>query len=110
MDFVDYLMFFAYAIFCVTLISALVFAVLPLFRNVKKAIPALIGIVGAAAFYFICYLLSSGEPFTITTGTGVETTSGAVMRFVEANMFMTYIAVLAALLAILFTSVANYFK
>ena len=110
MDFVDYLMIFAYVIFGVTLLSAVVFAVLPIFKNFKKAIPVLLVIVGAVAFYFVCYMLASGEPFTITTGTGDSTTSGGVMKFVEANMFMTYIVFAVSILAILYSSVASYFK
>jgi len=110
MDFVDYLMIFAYIIFCVTLLSALVFAVLPIFQDFKKAIPVLIGIVGAVAFYLVCYFLSSGEPMTITTGTGTQTISSGVMKFVEANMFMTYFTVVIALLAIIYSSVSSYFK
>ena len=110
MDFVDYEMIFAYAIFCVTLLSAIVFSVVPIFKNFKKAIPVLLGIVGAVAFYLICYALANSEPLTITTGTGIETTSGGVMRFVEANIFMAYSAFAIALLALAYSSVSSYFK
>ena len=110
MDFVDYLMIFTYIIFGVTLLSAIVFATLPLFRDFKKAIPVFLGIGGAVLFYLVCYMLASGDPFTITTGTGDETTSGGVMKVVEANMFMTYIVFLVSILAILYSSVSSYFK
>ena len=109
-EFVDYLILFAYIIFAVTLLSAFVFAVIPIFRDFKKAIPVLIGIVGAVAFYWVCYMLASGEPLTITTGTGDSTTSGGVMKFVEANMFMTYIVFGVSILSIIYSSVANFFK
>jgi len=109
-EFVDYLILFAYIIFGVTTILAVVFALLPLFQNLKKALTTLAGIGGLVLFYLLCYMLTSGDPFTITTGTGDETTSGAVMKLVEANMFMTYITLVIALLAILYSSIASYFK
>ena len=110
MDFVDYELIFAYAMFGITLLSAVVFSVIPIFKDFKKAIPVLIGIVGAVAFYLVCYALASSEPLTITTGTGDETTSGGVMRFVEANIFMTYSVFSFALLALVYSSVSSYFK
>ena len=109
-ELVDYEILFAYAIFGVTLISALVFAALPLFRDFKKAIPALVALVGAAALYFLCYFMASGDPLTITTGTGDETYAEGVMKFVEANMFMTYIVFGFSILALIYTSISSYFK
>ena len=107
---VDYQILFAYFMFGVALLSALVFAVVPLFRNFKQALTALVAVGGIAVIYLICYMLTAGDPFTITTGTGDQTFSGGVMKFVEANLFMTYITFAIAVLAIIYSSISSYFK
>ena len=107
---VDYQLLIVYIMFGIALLSELVFAAVPLFRNFRKALTALIAVGGLVLLYFLFYMMSSGEPFTISTGTGDDTISGGVMKFVEANLFMTYATFAFSLLAIAYSSVSSYFK
>ena len=107
---VDYQILFAYIMFGIALFSALVFAAVPLFRDFKKALTTLISVGGVALFYIVCYMLTSGDPFTYSTGSGDFTISGGVMKFVEANLFMTYVTFAISILAIVYSSISTYFK
>jgi len=103
---VDFGLPFTYFIFAVALLSAVAFPAIQLFQDVKKAITALVGVVGLALVYLLCYLLAKSEPLILAE----ETITAETMKFVEANLFMTYITFSIAVIAILYSSVSKYFK
>ena len=103
---VDFGLPLTYIIFTVALLSAVVFPAIQLFQDVKKAITALVGLVGLALLYLLCYAIAKSEPLILTE----ETISAETMKFVEANLFMTYITFAIALIAIIYSSVSQYFK
>ena len=107
---VDFGLPFTYIIFLVALLSVLGFALYQLvylfIDSPKKALTVLGSVVGVIFIYLICYLMAKGEPFI----SGEDTISGGTMRFVEANLLMTYISFTIAVLAIVYSSVSQYFK
>ena len=107
---VDYGLIFTYIVFGIGVLSAFVFPAIQLFQNLKKALTALAGVCGLVLLYLLFYMLASSEAFTISTGTGDTTISAGVMKFVEANLFMTYAIFAFSVLAIVYSSVSNYFK
>ena len=110
-EIVDYQLLFAYFIFGVATVSVFVFPAIQLFQNPKKALTAIAGVAGLALIYFLFFTLAKAEPYTISTGTGDTTTIAAgAMKFVEANLYMTYAVFLFSVLAIVYSTVSNYFK
>ena len=103
---VDFGLPFAYFIFAVALLSAVTFPAIQLFQDVKKAITALVGVVGLALIYLLCYVIAKSEPLVLSE----ETIAAETMKFVEANLFMTYITFMIAVIAIIYSSVSQYFK
>ena len=105
-EFVDYSLLFVYFVFGIALVTVLAFPAIQLFRNFKKALTALAGVTGLVAIYFLCYMLAKPEPFV----SGDISVSAMTMKFVEANIFMTYIVFAISILAIIYSFVASYFK
>ena len=103
---VDFGLPITYIVFAVALLSAVAFPAVQLFQDVKKAITALVGVVGLAVLYLLCYAVAKSEPLILTD----ETISAETMKFVEANLFMTYITFSIALIAIIYSAVSQYFK
>jgi hypothetical protein len=83
-----------------------VFPLVQTFRNLKTARNVLIGIAGVVVFFFVCYLLASETPLKI----GNIEASGQQMRLVEASMIAFYLLLATSVLAILYSSISNYFK
>ena len=86
--------------------SVIVFPVIQMFQDLKKAARALIGIGIVAALFVICFLLADKKDFSI----GEIYVSANQMQYVEASIYMVYILLFSSVLAILLTPVSRYFK
>ena len=87
-------------------LSVIVFPVIQMFQDLKKAARALIGLGVIAALFAICYLLADRKDFSI----GDIYVSANQMKFVEASIYMVYILLFSTVLAILITPVSRYFN
>jgi len=103
---VNYGLIITYVVLGIGILSALVFPTVQMFQDIKKAMVGLIGLGGLFVVYLLCYVMAKAEAFTI----GETFVSADAMKIVEANLFMTYLALLIALLGIGFSSVSHYFK
>ena len=97
---------FAYFCLGVAALSAVVFPIIQMIQNWKKAITALIGVGAVAVLFLICFLLADKQEFTI----GDKYASAAQMQLVEGSIFTFYALLLIAVIAILYSSVSSYFK
>jgi len=105
-ELVDYELLITYLIFCIALFSALIFPAIELFKDLKKTLITLGGVVVVAAFFLLCYSLAKGEPYT----TGDTSVTAEGMKFVGAILFMTYVMFGISILSILYASISSYFK
>ena len=87
-------------------VSVIVFPVIQMIQDLKKAARALTGIGIIAVLFVICFLLADKKDFSI----GEIHVAASQMQFVEASIYMVYILLFASVLAILLTPVSRYFK
>ena len=87
-------------------LSAILFPVIQMFQDFKKAKTALIGVGAVAALFVICYLISDYQDFT----KGDTYISAGQMRFIEAGIYLFYILLIGTGAAILYSTVSRYFK
>ena len=103
---VGFVMPFAYICLGIAALAAIVFPLVQMFQDWKKAKTALIGVGALAAIFLICYLLSDYQEFTI----GTSYVAAGQMQLVEASIFTFYVLLSVAVVAILYSSVSRYFK
>lgn len=96
----------AYIALGIAVLGVVVFPLLQMFQDLKKAISTFVAIGILLVVFFACYFLSANEALSIGE---VHVASGQ-MRFIEAGIFLTYLLLVGALLAILYSSVSRYFK
>ncbi len=100
----------AYILVGITLLLALAFPLVYMFSNTQNMIRTL-GILAAAAIVIgFAYLLSSDVPLYIPGFDGTDNSDPGVLRFVDTGIFTTYFLIGLALISILFSEVAKYFK
>ena len=87
-------------------LGAIVFPIIQMFQDFKKAGITFLAVGLLAVVFIVCYVLSANEPFTI----GEIHVEAGQMRFVEAGIIMVYLLMAASLIAILYSSVSRYFK
>jgi O-antigen ligase len=93
-------------IFCAFL--AIIFPLIQLIQNPKRALTILIGIAAIAGLWFVSYSLSTGSvdpDFLIKNNT-----TESVARYVGAGMICTYIIFGATIIAALYSEISKAFK
>ena len=103
---VSYVIPLAYVGLGIATLSALFFPVIQMFRDLKKAKTAFIGIGAVVVLFVICFLLAGKQDFSV----GEIHVAGGQMQVVEASIFTFYILLTVSVLAILYSSVSRYFK
>jgi len=96
----------AYICLGIAAVSVIVFPVIQMFQDLRKASRAFAGIGIIAALFVVCFLLADKMDFSI----GEIHVAASQMQFVEASIYMVYILLFASVLAILLTPVSRYFK
>ncbi len=96
----------AYLALFIAAVSALIFPFIQMFQDLKKAKIAFFGVGALIVLFVICYLLATGEPFTI----GEINVSAGNMRFIEASIYLFYFLLAGSVLAILYSTISRYFK
>jgi len=107
--FTDNMIYWAYALFIISTLSALLFPIISLVTDIKKAKNSLIGIVGLAVIVGLAYVLASGviptfhnfEKFNITE---------SISKSVGTGLYTTYLLGGMAILGILYTEISKSFK
>ena len=96
----------AYVALGIATLVAIVFPVMQMATDFKKAKSALVGIGILVAIFLLSYVLADNQPLT----TNYETMEGGQMKLIEAGLYLVYMLFAASLIAIVYASVSRYFK
>lgn len=99
--------YLTYALFAICVLIALVFPIIQLVGDFKKAKTALFGIIGMAAIVAIGYFLSSGEQGAAALKLGVGPNE---VRLISAGLITTYVLMGITVLVAILSTVTKHFK
>jgi K+ transporter len=99
----------AFILFLIALITALVFPLAFLIMNPKRAIRFLIGLGAVAVFIFIAYQLGSDKLLNLINYNGPDNVP-KTLKLVDTGLILTYALMLVALVSILYNEVSKMFK
>jgi len=108
-SFTDSMIYWAYVLFFISALSALLFPIISLVTDIKKAKRTLIGLVALAVVVGLAYVLASGaipsfhnfEKFNITE---------SISKSVGTGLYTSYLLGGIAIVGILFTEISKSFK
>jgi len=99
--------YLTYALLGICVLVALVFPLIQLVTDFKKAKTAVFGILGLAIIVVLGYFFSSAEVSEVATKMGVGPKG---VRFIGAGMITTYVLMGIALIAAILSTVTKQFK
>ena len=103
---ISYVIPLAYIALGIAALGAIVFPLIQMFSDLKKAIATFVSIGIVIAIFLVCYALSANEAYTVKD----VTVPAGQMKFIEAGIYMFYLLLAGSCLAILYSSVSRYFK
>lgn len=106
----DYALVWAYILFIVAAIAAIVFPFINIFSDVKALLRMLAILGGAAVLIIIAYLLASDQTIEIVGYTGTENSNPSILRWVGTGLIATYFMFGFAVISILYSEVVKLFK
>ncbi|MDA3821101.1 MAG: hypothetical protein PF450_00615 [Bacteroidales bacterium] len=107
----DYALGWAYILFIIAAIAALIFPVISIVTEVKAMIRFAAILGGTAVLILFSYfVLSSGTTIEIMGYTGTENSNPSVLRWVGTGIYLTYFLFGMAILSILYSEVVKLFK
>lgn len=92
----------AYIALGIAALAAIVFPVIYMLQDIKKAKSALLGVGVLAVVFLVSYLLADGQAF--------RDVPAGQMKTIEASMYCFYILLTAAIVAIIYSTISRYFK
>ncbi|HAW52528.1 MAG TPA: hypothetical protein DCX54_09420 [Flavobacteriales bacterium] len=95
-----------YVLFVLAALSALIFPLVGMAKDFKKAINSLIGVAVLIIIFGVGYSLSSGEAYTI----GDQVVEGTMSKLSEAGLYTFYVMILLAVGTIIYTEISKAFK
>ena len=108
-SFTDNMMYWSYVLFIVATLGAVLFPIITLASDIKKAKSTLIGIAALAAVVGIAYVLASGALPTFHNAEKFNITE-SISKNVGTMLYTTYLLGAIAVIGILFTAVSKSFK
>lgn len=99
----------AFVLFLIALITALIFPLAFLIMNPKRALRFLIGLGVVAVFIFIAYQLGSDELLNLINYSGPDNVP-KTLKLVDTGLILTYFLALIALVSILYNEISKVFK
>ena len=96
----------AYIALAIAAVGAVVFPLIQMVQDLKKAKSAFIGVGIIVVVFLICYFASDGTEFSI----GSAHVSGGNMQMIEASLYTFYVLLVGSVVAILYSTVSRYFK
>lgn len=100
----DLLLGWGYALIAVAIVAALIFPLINIFKSGKSILKFGLGLIVVAAVVFGAYTLASPEPLAT-----VEATPGE-LKLTDTVIYIAYLMVATAVLALLGTSLVNSIK
>lgn len=106
----DIALFWAYILIILTAIASLIFPLISVFSN-PGALIRFVGVLAAAAvLVVVAYLFSSDTPINIIGYTGEANRDPATLRMVDTTLYVVYMLFGLALLSILYSIIARFFR
>ncbi|MBN2758606.1 MAG: hypothetical protein JXR51_15660 [Bacteroidales bacterium] len=105
----DVFMYWAYLLFGIAAVSAVIFPIVRLFTRPKEAIKSLISVVVIAVFIAIAYSLSDGTILHLPGYDGPDNVPGT-LKFADTMIFTTYFLLVVAVLSIVYAEVSKALK
>lgn len=105
----EFILKWAYVLLFVTLAIMIVFQVVFMFSNLKALKRTGMILAGAAVLVFISYKLADDTVLNLIQYTGPDNVPGT-LKTVGTTLIFTYILGVLAIVAILYSSIANLFK
>ncbi|MBN1133168.1 MAG: hypothetical protein JXA39_08865 [Bacteroidales bacterium] len=106
----DIALIWAYILFIITALAAIIFPLIGVFSS-GKAIIRLLGLLAAAAvLILVSYFMSSPEPIDIIGYAGESNRNPATLRMIDTTLFVTYMLFGLAVLSILYSMISRVFK
>ncbi len=99
----------AFVLFLIALITALVFPLAFLIMNPKRAVKFLIILGVVAVFIFIAYQLGSDKLLNLINYNGPDNVP-KTLKLVDTGLILTYTLMIIALVSILYNEVSKMFK
>jgi hypothetical protein len=107
----DYALIWAYILFILTAIAAVVFPLFTVVTNVKALVRTLAIFAGAAVLILLSYFVfASDTPIEILGYAGTDNRDPVTLKWVGTGLFSTYILFGMAILSILYSEIASMFK
>ena len=95
-------MYLTYALVGIAALAAIVFPIIQMFGNIKKAIPALIGVAVLVIIVLFSYSISSNEVY--------ENAGSVTSQWVGGGIRATMILIGLAFFSAIFTEVYKFFR
>ena len=107
----NYALGWAYILFILTGLAAVIFPLFNLVTNVKALIRTLLTLAGAAVLILISYFVFAADtPIDIIGYTGTDNSDPGTLKMVGTSLFLTYILFGVTILSILYSEIAKLFK
>jgi len=95
-------MYVTYGLLAIAALSAIIFSLVHMFGNIRKAVPTFIGIGILLAIILVSYATATSEPYENATPT--------VSQWVGGGINTTFFLIGLGLLSAIFTEVSKYFR
>lgn len=95
-----------FLLFGIATIAAVVFPVIGMVKDVRKAKGSIIGVALLVVFFIIGLLMSTEETYTI----GESAVDGMTSKYSEAGLITFYIMIVLAIAVIIYTEISKAFK
>lgn len=97
-----------YCLLIIAAACAIIFPIIFIVQNPRKAIKALVSLVILAVVVLISYAMSDGAPIlTATSATNPDFSNPSVLKFTDTGIFTAYIFIGASILLLIVTGVRN---
>ncbi len=106
----DIALIWAYILLIIAAIFAVIFPIARMFTNPRMLVRSLIGLVVVAGVLIGAYALGSDASLSIIGYEGTDNSDPQVLKVIDMGLFSMYFILGFALLAILYSEVAKYFK
>ncbi len=106
----DIAIIWGYILLLIAAVTAVVFPVVYAIMHPVNMVRSLLVLVGIAVLVLVAYLLSSGETINIVGYAGTDNSNPSVLKMVDTGLIFMYFVLGLALLSILYSEIAKYFK
>ncbi len=105
---VGVMLLYTYALVAISIIVALLFPLLNIFRNPKAAVRSLIGLGLMVVILGVAYVFSKDTPVPNPSGGLFD--NSMMLRISDVGLYVTYLMVIVAFLVIIFGEIRGAFK